>query len=48
MKTLNSLLLSALFSVSKLQKAIEIALDELKKNPPEDTNRPPCPVKAKN
>ncbi|GHN02202.1 tricorn protease [Cytophagales bacterium WSM2-2] len=32
----------------QLQKAIEVALDELKKNPPEEQKRPAYPVKAKN
>lgn len=32
----------------QLQKAIEIALEELKKNPQEDPKRPPFPVRVKN
>jgi tricorn protease len=31
----------------QLKKAIEIALEELRKNPPEDPKRPPFPVKVK-
>jgi tricorn protease len=32
----------------QLEKAIEVALDELKKNPPVEPQRPPFPVKVKN
>ncbi|MBS0425392.1 MAG: PD40 domain-containing protein [Proteobacteria bacterium] len=32
----------------QLQKAIEVALDELKKNPPEEYKRPPFPIRVKN
>ncbi|MBK7652726.1 MAG: hypothetical protein IPJ20_20955 [Flammeovirgaceae bacterium] len=31
----------------QLEKAIEVALDELKKNPPTEYVRPPYPVKVK-
>jgi tricorn protease len=31
----------------QLEKAIEVALQELEKNPPEDPVRPPYPVKAR-
>ena len=32
----------------QLQKAIEVALEELKKNPPEESKRPTFPVRTKN
>jgi len=32
----------------QLQKAIEVALDGLKKNPPEEYKRPPLPIRVKN
>lgn len=32
----------------QLEKAIEVALEQLKKNPPEEPVRPPYPVKARN
>jgi tricorn protease len=32
----------------QLEKAIEVALDQLKKNPPVEPTRPPYPVKVKN
>ena len=32
----------------QLEKAIEIALKELEKNPPEEPKRPPYPNKVKN
>jgi tricorn protease len=32
----------------QLQKAIEVALDELKKNPSEEFKRPAYPIRTKN
>ena len=32
----------------QLQKAIEVALEELRKNPPEEYKRPPFPIRVKN